>query len=144
MSCPIIGTTNDTLPPNHPSIDLSKDGQTCPVVGATTDHHHNLHSHPPVPTNETTATACPALKNNIVKQPRAQEMDDAICPIVGVATTVLPPDHPDMLKANEGDVCPVTKATVGHHKDKVATHPSVEAARDGAVCPVTGQRQQLA
>lgn len=75
-----------------------------------------------------------------------------------------------MLKANEGDVCPVTKATVGHHKDKVTTHPSVEAARDGAVCPgmflphllneysesrtdafpffspilVTGQRQQLA
>ena len=52
-------------------------------------------------------------------------MDDALCPVVGTATTVLPPDHPDMLKAKEGDVCPVTKATVGHHKDKVVTHPSV-------------------
>ena len=27
MSCPVIGTTNDVLPPNHPSIDLAKDGQ---------------------------------------------------------------------------------------------------------------------
>jgi hypothetical protein len=61
-------------------------------------------------------------------------MDDALCPVVGT-------DHPDMLKAGEGDVCPVTKATVGHHKDRVVTHPSVEAAAEGAVCPVTGQKQ---
>lgn len=106
----------------------------CPVVGAKTDHHHNLHAHPPVPTNERTATECPALKNT-VKEPRAQEMDDGLCPVVGTATTVLPPDHPDMLKASEGDVCPVTKATVGHHKDKVATHPNLHGAADGAVCP---------
>ena len=33
MSCPVVGTTNDVLPPNHPDVDLSKDGQTCPVVG---------------------------------------------------------------------------------------------------------------
>ncbi|KAI4611777.1 uncharacterized protein J4E88_008250 [Alternaria novae-zelandiae] len=140
MSCPVIGTTNDVLPPNHPSIDLAKDGQVCPVVGATSDHHHNLSAHPPVPTQGTEATSCPALKKN-VKTTKAQEMDDALCPIVGTATTVLPPDHPDMLKANAGDICPVTKATVGHHKDKVATHPSVEGAADGAVCPVTGQKQ---
>jgi hypothetical protein len=28
MACPVIGTTTDVLPPNHPSVDLSKDGQT--------------------------------------------------------------------------------------------------------------------
>ncbi|KAJ4374721.1 hypothetical protein N0V83_001796 [Neocucurbitaria cava] len=141
MACPVIGTTNDVLPPNHPSIDLSKDGQTCPVVGATTEHHHNLHTHPPVPmpANSTTATQCPALKS-AVNDPKAQQMDDALCPVVGTATTVLPPDHPDMLKASAGDVCPVTKATVEHHKDKVVTHPSVAGTADGAVCPVTGQK----
>jgi hypothetical protein len=110
----------------------------CPVVGATTDHHHNLTSHPPVPGASTTATQCPVLKNT-VQDPEAQKMDDALCPVVGTATTVLPPDHPDMLKANSGDVCPVTKATVGHHLNKVVTHPSVEGAKDGAVCPVTGK-----
>lgn len=110
------------------------------MVGAKTDHHHNLTSHPPVPTSSTTATQCPVLKNN-VNEPDAKKMDDALCPVVGTATTVLPPDHPNMLKASEGDVCPVTKATVGHHLNKVTTHPSVEAASDGAVCPVTGKKQ---
>jgi hypothetical protein len=114
--------------------------QQCPVVGATTDHHHNLTSHPPVPGASSTATQCPILKSN-VNEPEAQKMDDALCPVVGTATTVLPPDHPNMLKANSGDVCPVTKATVGHHLNKVVTHPSVEGAQDGAVCPVTGKKQ---
>ncbi|KAH7081435.1 hypothetical protein BKA63DRAFT_503812 [Paraphoma chrysanthemicola] len=140
MSCPVIGTTNDVLPPNHPDVDLSKDGQVCPVVGATTDHHHNLTSHPPVPTSSTTATQCPVLKT-AVNEPEAKKMDDALCPVVGTATTVLPPDHPDMLKASAEDVCPVTKATVGHHLNKVVTHPAVEGAEDGAVCPVTGKKQ---
>lgn len=27
MACPVIGTTTDVLPPNHPDVDLSKDGQ---------------------------------------------------------------------------------------------------------------------
>ncbi|KAH7091359.1 hypothetical protein FB567DRAFT_567733 [Paraphoma chrysanthemicola] len=140
MSCPVIGTTNDVLPPNHPDVDLSKDGQVCPVVGAKTDHHHNLTSHPPVSTSSTTATQCPALKT-AVNEPEAKKMDDALCPVVGTATTVLPPDHPDMLKASAEDVCPVTKATVGHHLNKVVTHPAVEGAEDGAVCPVTGKKQ---
>ena len=69
-----------------------------------------------------------------MQEPKAQELDDALCPVVGTATTVLPPDHPDMLKAGEGDVCPVTKATVGNHKNKVVTHPSVEGAAKDAVC----------
>jgi hypothetical protein len=110
----------------------------CPVVGATTDHHHNLNKHPAIPgVSSPVATECPALKS-AVNEPKAKELDDALCPVVGTATTVLPPDHPDMLKANAGDVCPVTKATVGHHKDKVVTHPSVDGAEKGAVCPVTG------
>lgn len=109
------------------------------MVGATTDHHHNLDKHPSIPgISSTTATECPALKT-AVNEPKAQELDDALCPVVGTATTVLPPDHPDMLNAGAGDVCPVTKATVGHHKNKVVTHPSVEGAQKGAVCPVTGQ-----
>ncbi|PSN72449.1 hypothetical protein BS50DRAFT_252393 [Corynespora cassiicola Philippines] len=135
-ACPIVGTTNDVLPPNHPEVDLDKDGQTCPVVGAKTDHHHNLHKHPNIAIEQGSpiATECPALKT-AVQQPKAQAMDDAICPIVGTATTILPPDHPAM---KEGETCPVTKATVGHHKDKVHSHPSVQAAEKGAVCPVAG------
>ncbi len=112
----------------------------CPVVGAKTDHHHNLTKHPSVPTEGNAATSCPALKTAL-NEPSAQKMDDALCPVVGTATTVLPPDHPDMLKASPGDVCPVTKATVEHHKNKVVTHPSVEGASAGAVCPVTGKAQ---
>merc|ERR1712137_1153895 len=94
MSCPVIGTTNDVLPPNHPSVDLAKDGQTCPVVGATTDHHHNLHTHPPVPTNDTTATSCPALRTS-VNEPKAQEMDDALprCRHRDDSASTRPPGH---------------------------------------------------
>ncbi|PVI05451.1 hypothetical protein DM02DRAFT_610738 [Periconia macrospinosa] len=140
-ACPVIGSTNSTLPPNHPDIDLDKEGQTCPVVGATTDHHHNLLKHPSVPLPDPTspvATSCPVLKD-VVQQPKSQAMDDEICPVVGTATTVLPPDHPSTVNAQEGDVCPVTKATVGHHKQKVHEHPSVKAASEDKVCPVTGQ-----
>lgn len=138
-ACPVVGTTNDVLPPNHPEVDLAKDGQKCPVVGATTDHHHNLHKHPAVPIENSspTATECPAL-SKVVSAPKSQAMDDEVCPVIGPATTVLPPDHPDPSKAKEGDVCPVTKATVGHHKDKVHSHPSVSTAEKGAVCPVAG------
>ena len=84
--------------------------------------------------------------------------DDEVCPVIGPATTVLPPDHPStagakevsqslagyqntpeiMLTTLQGDVCPVTKATVGHHKNKVHEHPSVQSAQEGAVCPVAG------
>ncbi|KAK3215767.1 hypothetical protein GRF29_8g1033270 [Pseudopithomyces chartarum] len=102
-ACPVIGSTNSVLPPNHPDVDLAQDGQTCPVVGATTDHHHNLHKHPSVPLSSPTATECPALKSAL-QQPQSKAMDDAICPVVGTATTILPPDHPDTTKAQEGDV----------------------------------------
>ena len=140
-ACPVVGTTNDVLPPNHPEVDLSKDGQTCPVVGATTDHHHNLHKHPSVTIDQSLsspiATECPALQK-VVSEPKSKAMDDEVCPVIGPATTILPPNHPSTSEAKEGDVCPITKATIAHHKDKVHTHPSVAGAESGAVCPVTG------
>ncbi|KAI1470108.1 uncharacterized protein F4812DRAFT_421547 [Daldinia caldariorum] len=147
--CPVVGTTNHTLPPSHPEIDLSKPGQTCPVVGAKTEHHAKLHQHPSVPKEEVSsattksvgsadAQACPALKS-VVNDPKSQEMDDRVCPVVGPVTTVLPPDHPSTADKADGDVCPVTKAKVGHHKDKVVGHPPVEGS--SGVCPVTGAKQ---
>ncbi|KAI0012120.1 hypothetical protein F4779DRAFT_569454 [Xylariaceae sp. FL0662B] len=145
--CPVVGTTNSTLPPSHPDIDLSKSGQTCPVVGATTDHHHHLHKHPSITASGTTihktvvgspdADECPVLKS-VVNQAKSKEMDDRICPVVGPVTTVLPPDHPSTASMGDDAVCPVTKAKVGHHRDKVTPHPSVEYS--AGVCPVTGAK----
>ncbi|KAI1383316.1 uncharacterized protein F4822DRAFT_420176 [Hypoxylon trugodes] len=145
--CPIVGTTNHTLPPSHPKIDLSLPGQTCPVVGAKSEHHTKLHQHPPVPESEATspvtksvnspdAQACPVLRN-VVNEAKSQEMDDRVCPVVGPVTTVLPPHHPSTANCADGDVCPITKAKVGHHKDKVVVHPAVEGA--SGVCPVTAK-----
>ncbi|KAI1342761.1 hypothetical protein F5Y15DRAFT_267896 [Xylariaceae sp. FL0016] len=147
--CPVVGTTNTTLPPSHPEVDLSKGGQTCPVVGAKTEHHQNLHKHPSMSGEQATspttpsvgsadAQACPALKG-VVNEAKSKEMDDKVCPVVGPVTTVLPPDHPSTAGKADGAECPVTKAKVGHHKDKVVVHPKVEGA-DG-VCPVTGAKQ---
>ena len=148
--CPVVGTTNHTLPPSHPDVDLSQPGQKCPVVGATTEHHHNLSKHPSVasavapsaPTTQSVrssdAQACPALKA-VVGEPKSREMDDKVCPVVGPVTTVLPPDHPATAGLDDADACPVTKAKVGHHKDKVITHPQVQHNAD-AVCPVTGAK----
>lgn len=142
QNCPVVGTTNHTLPPSHPSIDLSKPGQTCPVVGAKTDHHHNLHQHPPVeiPAGHTPndAAACPFVTQKLVNEPKSQAMDDEVCPIVGTATTVLPPDHPKTEGKEDEAMCPVTKAKVGHHKGKLHGHPDVSHAGEGAVCPVAG------
>lgn len=146
--CPVVGTTNSVLPPDHPDVDLSQSGQTCPVVGASTDHHHNLHKHPQVPhplaatTSGGTAPdaqACPALRK-AVGEPKSRQMDDEICPVVGTATTVLPPDHPSTEGKGDEAECPVTKARVGHHKGKVSGHPDVSHAKEGAVCPVVGTR----
>ncbi|KAI1398516.1 hypothetical protein F4819DRAFT_468211 [Hypoxylon fuscum] len=146
--CPVVGTTNHTLPPSHPEVDLSKPGQTCPVVGAKTEHHTTLHQHPSVASGEVSsattmtvgsadAQACPALKN-VVNETKSKEMDDRVCPVVGPVTTVLPPHHPTTALLADTDVCPVTKAKVGHHKDKVIVHPEVEGS--SGVCPVTGAK----
>lgn len=88
--------------------------------------------------NPNDAAACPALKGEIEK-PQNQALDEAVCPVVGPVSTVLPPDHPDMSQNKEGDECPITKAKLGHHKGKVVGHPSVEGAEKGAVCPVVGR-----
>lgn len=146
--CPVVGTTNSVLPPSHPDVDLSKSGQTCPIVGAKTDHHHNLHQHPSVPvpgdaqndaTHSADAQRCPALRS-IVDEPKSQEMDDKVCPVIGPATTILPPDHPSTDGQADDAECPITKARIGHHKGKVAQHPDVSGAAAGAVCPVVGAR----
>ena len=138
--CPVVGTTNTVLPPNHPNFDANAPGQVCPVTKATTDHHHNLHKHPGIFDNNSdlsNAEQCPAL-TKIVSRPEQQDMDEAICPVVGTVSSVLPPDHPSTANAKDGDVCPVTNAQLGHHKDKVHTHPSIANAAAGAKCPVVG------
>ncbi|KAK4247246.1 hypothetical protein C7999DRAFT_14701 [Corynascus novoguineensis] len=141
-NCPVIGTTNTTLPPSHPDVDLSKPGQTCPVVGAKTEHHSNLHKHPAVPIppgrSPADASACPVISGKLVNEDKSRAMDDDVCPVVGTATTVLPPDHPATEGKGDEAVCPVTKAKVGHHKGKLHEHPDVHGAGKGAVCPVTG------
>jgi hypothetical protein len=64
-------------------------------------------------------------------------LDEEICPIVGPASTVLPPHHP---KSTDGDsVCPVTKASLKSHRGKVVPHPVVDQAPKGALCPVVGK-----
>lgn len=142
--CPVVGTTNSTLPPSHPDVDLSKPGQTCPVVGASTDHHHNLHKHPsvaiPSDKSPSDASACPALKH-LVQEPKSREMDDQVCPVVGTATSVLPPDHPSTVGKGDEAECPVTKAKVGHHKGKLVGHPDI-GEHKGGVCPVAGIKAQ--
>ncbi|KAK4131308.1 hypothetical protein BT67DRAFT_388678 [Trichocladium antarcticum] len=141
-NCPVVGTTNTTLPPSHPDIDLAKPGQACPVVGATTDHHHNLHKHPAVPipadASPADASACPFVTGQQVNAQKSRDMDDQVCPVVGTATTVLPPDHPATEDRGDEEICPVTKARVGHHKGKLVGHPDVRGADEGAVCPVAG------
>lgn len=149
-NCPVIGTTTTTLPPSHPDIDLNAPGQTCPVVGATTDHHlHLLHKHPKVPIPSGVhapdeAAACPVLKDRVAHDKKTQAMDDDVCPVVGTATTVLPPDHPAVAEGQEDAVCPVTKATVGHHKGKVHGHPDLGGVDKAAVCPVAGKTKEEA
>jgi len=52
-------------------------------------------------------------------------------------SAVLPPNHPDPSQAKAGDVCPVTNATLEHHKTNVHLHPPFKA--DAGVCPVAGK-----
>lgn len=146
--CPVVGTTNTVLPPKHPNFDISQPGQVCPVTKATTDHHHNLHKHPGIFNNDSAsndlsnAAACPAL-SKIVSLPDQQALDEAICPVVGAVSSVLPPNHPSTAEAGDNDVCPVTNARLGHHKDKVQPHPNLETAPKGAVCPVVGRAAKV-
>lgn len=136
--CPIVGTTNTTLPPSHPPLSPTTGPQTCPVTNATTAHHALLAPHPGLAGTGTTgggAQACPALRE-----------DAAICPVVGPVSAVLPPNHPVPGRAaaddadNAAQVCPVTKATLGHHLGKVVGHPALEKVE--GVCPVVGKKAE--
>ncbi|KAM7189450.1 hypothetical protein V8F33_010033 [Rhypophila sp. PSN 637] len=133
QQCPVVGTINSTLPPSHPDIDLSKPGQTCPV-------HPNV----AIPEGESPAdaSACPVITGKLVNAAKSKEMDDEVCPIVGTATTVLPPDHPSTADKSDDVKCPVTKAKVGHHKGKLHGHPDLSHVAAGAVCPVAGTTVQ--
>jgi len=139
--CPVVGTTNHTLPPHHPDIDKVDESQTCPIVGASKKHHLNvLHQHIPIPRDEESkgVGACPGLSQKL-KEPKSKEMDDDVCPVVGTATTVLSVGHPSLDGIDSEDECPVTKAKVKHHKERVVAHPDVKSAAPGAVCPVVGK-----
>ena len=96
--------------------------------------------HPAVPGSAkemSNAENCPALQK-VVSNPEEQKMDDAICPIVGTATSVLPPDHPSLAGKSDDAVCPKVGAKLGDHKDKMIKHPQVSGASKDAVCPVAG------
>ena len=134
--CPVVGTTNTVLPPSHPDVDMHTPGLVCPVTKATTDHHHALHKHPGISADPgLAADACPALTQSI-HSPQNQKLDEAICPVVGPVSTILPPNHPPTHTGAER--CPVTNATLTHHLNKVHPHPKIENAPPGAVCPVVG------
>lgn len=136
--CPVVGTTTTVLPPNHPSYDTSDAEARCPVTNAKVEHHNIVHNHPGgnAIANESTmdATACPALKNANNKE----SITDATCPIVGPVSAYLPPTHPALNEKEAGSVCPVTNATLSHHKNKVHEHPSVPNDASAQKCPVAG------
>lgn len=132
--CPVVGTTTTVLPPNHPHYDASNTEARCPVTNAKVSHHDNsiIHDHSAVSEPTQDASACPALKNANTKD----SITDATCPIVGPVSAYLPPTHPHLTEKESGSVCPVTNATLEHHKSKVHEHPSVPNDAPAAKCPV--------
>ncbi|KAG8627864.1 hypothetical protein KVT40_003737 [Elsinoe batatas] len=140
--CPVIGTTTSALPPNHPALSDDPEAR-CPITNAKVDHHNSIiHSHPSAPAvpgdaeEARNATNCPALKNANSKN----TITDATCPVVGPVSAMLPPEHPALTEEEAGKICPVTNATLEHHKSKVHAHPGV--AKDAAAqsCPVAGAK----
>ena len=140
--CPVVGTTTNVLPPHHPAI--SKDNEVrCPVTNAKVEHHNNvIHNHPSSPSvpedekESMDALACPALKNANTND----SITDATCPVVGPVNAHLPPTHPALEKTQSGAVCPVTNATLAHHKGKVENHKPVPSDAPAQKCPVAGQQ----
>ena len=113
----------------------------CPVTNAKVHHHENvIHNHPAGPTvpkdekEAMDASQCPALKNANTKD----AITDATCPVVGPVNAHLPPTHPKLSEKEAGAICPVTNATLSHHKGKVALHPAVPDDAPAAKCPVAG------
>ena len=138
--CPVVGTTTSVLPPNHPTYDTTDAEARCPVTNAKVSHHDIIHSHPDAsnisndPSATQDASACPALKN----ANNSKSLTDATCPVVGPVSAYLPPAHPHLTEKEAGSVCPVTNATLDHHKAKVHEHPSVKSDASAEGCPVAG------
>jgi len=138
--CPVIGTTTNVLPPDHPTLSSDPEAR-CPVTNAKVSHHNNIiHAHPLSPTipddkaEAMDATHCPALQNVNSRD----SVTDATCPVVGPVSAMLPPNHPKMNEEDAGKVCPVTNATLEHHKENVQYHPSVPEGSPIQQCPVAG------
>jgi len=122
--CPVVGTTTSVLPPNHPTYSTTDPEARCPITNAKVGHHDTIHTHPTSPTTPKQAmdaSACPALQN----AEKADDLVDALCPVVGPVSAYLPPSHPRLTETEAGKQCPVTNATLAHHADKVHAHPSV-------------------
>ncbi|KAK4539293.1 hypothetical protein LTR36_000819 [Oleoguttula mirabilis] len=141
--CPVVGTTTNVLPPNHPSYDTTDAEARCPVTNAKVSHHGGniIHNHPssPIIAEDShqsffDAGSCPALKNANTKD----TITEATCPVVGPVSAYLPPTHPKLEEGESGKVCPVTNATLEHHKTKVHEHPSVPQDAAAQQCPVAG------
>lgn len=137
--CPVVGTTNTVLPPHHPAMSSDPEAR-CPVTNAKVAHHdkniiHNHPSAPAIPNDDKEAmdaSACPALKSANTNE----GLVDATCPVVGPVSAYLPPTHPKLEESESGKICPVTNATLDHHKQKVHTHPSVPKDAPAGQCPV--------
>lgn len=80
------------------------------------------------------ASQCPALKNAA----NSNSVTDALCPVVGPVNAHLPPSHPALTEKESGAVCPVTNATLDHHKTKVLQHKVVANHASAAQCPIAG------
>ncbi|KXL45083.1 hypothetical protein M433DRAFT_134811 [Acidomyces richmondensis BFW] len=138
--CPVVGTTTSVLPPHHPHYNTSDPEARCPVTNAKVGHHDIIHDHPSSPTIPSDqnasmdAKSCPALKNANKKD----AITDATCPVIGPVNAHLPPNHPKLDEKEVGKVCPVTNATLEHHKDKVHAHVPVSSDAPAQKCPVAG------
>lgn len=59
-----------------------------------------------------------------------------MCIVVGAVNSHLPPAHPALNEDEAGAVCPVTNATLEHHKKKVSQHKAVAGDASAKQCPV--------
>ncbi|KAM3423179.1 hypothetical protein BST61_g630 [Cercospora zeina] len=139
--CPVVGTTTNVLPPSHPEIPHDSEAR-CPVTNAKVEHHDNIiHNHPSdiqepgSKKDAMDASQCPALKSAASS---GDSITDAVCPVVGAVNSHLPPQHPALNEKEAGAVCPVTNATLDHHKAKVHQHKAVADNASAAQCPVAG------
>jgi hypothetical protein len=134
------------LPPHHPEIPHDSEAR-CPITNAKVEHHDNIISNhhtsditePEAASNKTTlmdASQCPALKNAAASS--TDSVTDALCPVVGPVNAHLPPSHPALDETASGAVCPVTNATLEHHKSKVLQHKIVAQGASATQCPVAG------